>query len=149
MIQRIQTIYLILAILTLAAFQFAPVIQYEAPEVKYLRKVAAWDVKHFVNGYYVFVVPILGGIAAGFSLISIFLFKQRNVQALLCWVAMFFHLLSAGFIYYFFRTKETPIDIVYTIWNLSAIPPVVFLLLAYFAIQKDEALVKSMDRLRD
>jgi hypothetical protein len=37
---------------------------------------------------------------------------------------------------------------VYTPWNAIAILPVVFLLLAYRGIQKDEALIKGLDRLR-
>ncbi|MBX2903447.1 MAG: DUF4293 domain-containing protein [Chitinophagales bacterium] len=149
MIQRIQTIYLVLAILTIVAYLFAPVIQYEALDVNYVRNLPTWEVAYFVSGYYVFVAAILSAIAAGFSLIAIFLFSKRGIQSLLCWVAILFHLLAVGYVYYVFQTKETPIDIIYTAWNLAAIPPLVFLLLAYFAIQKDEALIKSMDRLRD
>lgn len=149
MIQRVQTIYLLLAILSVAAFQFAPVIRYEAPDIQYVRNLAAWDVSKFISGYFVFVVPILDGIAAGFSLIAIFLYKKRNIQSLLCWIAILLHLAVVAHIAYFFQTTNTPIDIIYTLWNLAAIPPVVFWLLAHFAIQKDEALVKSMNRLRD
>jgi multidrug transporter EmrE-like cation transporter len=135
--------------MALVGFQFAPVIRFEAPEVKYIRQVPAWDVKFFAIGYFFFVIPILGGIAAGLSLIAIFLYRKRNLQSIFCLLAIFFHLLAVGYIFYFFQTKETPIDIVYTVWNLVALPPVVLLGLAYWAIQKDEALVKSMDRLRD
>lgn len=149
MIQRIQTIYLILVILSLAAFQFAPVINYEAPDVNYVRNMPAWEVSYFMSGYFVFIVPILCGVAAVLALLAIFFFKNRKVQSFLCWAAIPFHLIAVAYIFYVFQTKETPIDIIYTLWNLTAVPPVLFLLLAISAIKKDEALVKSMDRLRD
>jgi len=149
MVQRIQTIYLLLAISTIAAFLFAPVIRYEAPDIKYVSDIQAWDVKPFISGYYVFIVAILEGIAIGFSLIAIFLYKRRQFQVILSWLALLLHASSAAYIFYYFQTKENPIDIIYTVWNLAAIPPVIFLLLAIINIKKDEALVKSMDRLRD
>ncbi|MCS6819151.1 MAG: DUF4293 domain-containing protein [Chitinophagales bacterium] len=149
MIQRIQTIYLIFAIATVVAFLFAPVIQFEAPEVKYIRNMPAWDVKFYFKGYYYFIVLIAESFAIGLSLLSIFLFKRRAVQALLCLVAIVFHVLAFAYIVYYFRTKETPIDIIFTYWNIAAIPPVIFWLLAYRGIKKDDELIKSMERLRD
>ena len=138
-----------MAIAAMTAFLFAPVIRFEAPDVQYVRDMAAWDVKPYALGYFIFLVAILEGVAIGFSLLAVFLFKQRNVQASFCLIALLVHVAAAAYIYYFFQTKETPIDILYTWWNLAALPPVVFLLLAYLGIKKDEALVKSMDRLRD
>ncbi len=149
MLQRIQTIYLLLAIATIAAFLFAPVIRYEAADINYVNNVQAWDVKPFISGYYVFIVAILEGIAIGFALIAIFLFKRRAFQVAFSWIALFFHLATAAYIFYFFQTKENPIDIIYTAWNPAAIPPVIFILLAIINIKKDDALVRSMDRLRD
>ena len=149
MLQRIQTVYLLMAIAAMTAFLFAPVIRYEAPDVQYVRDIAAWDVKPFAMGYFIFLVAILEGVAMGFSLIAVFLFKQRGLQMGFCLIALLVHLAATAYIYFFFQTKETPIDILYTWWNLAAIPPAVFLLLAYMGIKKDEALVKSMDRLRD
>jgi len=149
MLQRIQTIYLLLAIATIASFLFAPVIRFEAADIKYVNDVQAWDIKPFISGYFVFIVAILEGIAIGFSLIAIFLYKRRSFQVALSWLALFLHAACAAYIYYYFQTKENPIDIIYTLWNLAAIPPVIFLILAIINIKKDEALVKSMDRLRD
>lgn len=149
MLQRIQTIYLLLAITTIAAFLFAPVIRYEAPDIKYVNDLQAWDVKPFISGYFIFIIAILEGIAIGFSLIAIFLYKRRAFQIALSWLALLLHAACAAYIFYFFQTKENPIDIIYTVWNLAAIPPLIFLILAIINIKKDEALVKSMDRLRD
>jgi hypothetical protein len=149
MLQRIQTIYLLLAVAAMAAFLFAPVIRYEATDINYVNDVQAWDVKPFISGYFVFIVAIFEGIAIGFSLLAIALYKRRPLQIVLAWLAMLLHISSAAYIFYYFQTKENPIDIIYTLWNLAALPPVLFLLLAIFGIKKDEALVKSMDRLRD
>ncbi len=149
MLQRIQTVYLLLAIASIVAFLFAPVIRYEATDINYVKDLPAWDVKPFFSGYYFFVVLIFEGIAVGLSLIAIFLFKRRQLQLGFCWMVLFFHLATTAYIFYFFQTKATPIDIIYTLWNLAAIPPAIFVALAYHHIKKDEQLVKSMDRLRD
>ncbi len=148
MIQRIQTVYLILAILTIAAFAFVPVVRYESPDFKLVRALAGWDVKHFYEGYFIFLNIIFLGISAGVALLSIFLFKKRSLQSALTLFAILPILTSAGYIFYFFQTKESSLDMVYTPWNAIAILPVVFLLLAYRGIQKDEALIKGLDRLR-
>ena len=147
MLQRVQTIYLLLAILTIAGFCFAPGIQYQSLEGS-LKNVAIWDVKYFFKGYLFFINPILLGIAAGLALISIFLYKKRSLQMTLTLLSIVPILASVAYTLYFFQTKETALDILYTAWNALAILPVIFLVLAYRGIKKDEELIKGLDRLR-
>jgi hypothetical protein len=148
MLQRIQTIYLLLALLSIAGLAFAPVIRYENIDLKFVRDLAAWDVKHFYKGYFIFINIISLGISAGLILLSIFLYKKRGLQSALALLAILPVLTVESYVLYFFQTKESSMDMLYTAWNLVAILPVVFLLLAYRGIRKDEELIKGLDRLR-
>jgi hypothetical protein len=74
------------------------------------------------------------------SLVDIFLFKNRNLQARICLAVMF-----AGIVYYIFMAVKQPI-----IGWYSALPMAAVLLhfLARKRILMDEKLVRSLDRIR-
>lgn len=146
MIQRIQTVFLFLAIVSLALFLYQPLIQMEGPG--FLDQLHGIDVTHRYNGYIYYINLIFTAIAAGITLLNIFLFKKRQIQMLLCWFAIVFIGAAVAFVYYRYQTKIFNGDVVFTYWNLLALAAALFEVLAFVYIKKDEELVKSLDRLR-
>ncbi len=150
MIQRIQTIFLLLAIVALGLFLWMPLITVESG--KFTDAVKGFYIAHtlpFMDVPYIyFINAILTGIAAGFTLIAIFLFKKRSVQMLLCWFAIVFIVTAQAFVYYKYQTKVFIGDVILTPWNLLSFVAIAFEMLAFAYIRKDEETIKSMDRLR-
>jgi hypothetical protein len=148
MIQRVQTLYLLIAISTIALFLTAPAIRYESQDGIVNFNVPAWDVVVFISGYYVYFTLIFAAIASALSIIAVFLFKYRKVQLLITRIAMLPVLLSGLTVLYVFLTKETSLDMIYYYGNILVLLPLAFLFLAQKAIKKDEDLIRSLDRVR-
>ena len=146
MIQRIQTVFLLLAVIALGLFLWQPLIQLDVPHNPIAVK--GWEVTQRYNGWIYFINVIFTGTAIGLSLIGIFLYKSRDLQMLICWFAIVMIAAAEGFVFYQYRTYVFPGDVIFTLWNLLAAAAVVFEILAYIYIRKDENMVKSMDRLR-
>jgi hypothetical protein len=146
MIQRIQSVFLFLSIVLLALFLYLPLIQMEG--TGYTEDMHGIDVTYFANGYIYYINLIFTSIAAGITLINIFLFKKRNLQMLLCWFAIVFIASAEAFVYYRYQTKVFNGDVILTYWNLLALAAALFQVFAFVYIKKDEELVKSLDRLR-
>lgn len=150
MIQRIQTVFLLLSAIILGLFLWLPLIGVEAKA--FTDSIPGWQIGHTLPvadvPYIIFFNAILTGTAIGFTLINIFLFKKRNIQMLLCWFSILFIVTAECFVYYKYQTKVFMGDVILTPWNILAIVAVVLQILAFVFIRKDEELVKSLDRLR-
>ncbi len=138
MIQRVQTIYLLLAALACIAFIFVPFGQIKTPE----GGAETWAIKQ--------VTPIMISaiVVAAVSLISIFLFKNRKAQMKVVLVNIILSVVVIG-LFVFGVTQH--IGLRNYVFGIGAILPLFILLfnmLAYGSIKSDENLVKSMDRLR-
>ena len=154
MIQRIQTVFLLVALVTLGLFLWLPLLRLEAPHfpphdykgwevyIRYSGKIS------FMSGYLYFVNAILAGTAAGLTLINIFLFKQRNLQILLCWFSIVFIISAQSFVFYQYQTTVFLGDVILRKWNLFSLIAVAAEILALVYINKDEQTIKSLDRLR-
>ena len=151
MIQRLQTVFLLLAIVLLGLFLWMPLIGVEGLKFKYT--IQGWELSRtlrFMEQPYIYYFnSIFTGTAIGFSLIAIFLFKKRSLQMLFCWFAILFVISAEAFTYYNYQTYVSDGDVLLTYWNLLAVGAVVLQLLAVIYIKKDENLLKSVDRLRD
>lgn len=140
MIQRIQTIWLLLA----SACSFATLanrISFFSGNklVENISKFVPLTVRENV---FILILTISVAVAA---LVSIFFFKDRKMQMKVVAAVTGFSVLNI--VLYFLQTK----NYVEGKMDLTAIVPFavpVFLLLAINAIWKDEKLVKSVDRLR-
>jgi peptidoglycan/LPS O-acetylase OafA/YrhL len=147
MIQRIQTLFLLLAAICsflLFAFPFASV----PAKVENSALFSNDTVYNLSDNYALLAFYALVGVIA---LAAIFLFNNRPRQIMVGKVAMGIHLLAIILTIVFFsqdavmQSETTPND------QLGLYAPIiglVMLILAVRAIQKDEKLVKSMDRLR-
>jgi hypothetical protein len=150
MIQRIQTVFLLLSAIMLGLFLWFPLIAVESTAFK--NPIPGWQIGHTlpVSGvpYIIFFNAILTGTAIGFTLLNIFLYKKRKVQLMLCWFAILFIACAESFVYYKYQTKVFLGDVLLTPWNILAIVAVILQILAFIYIRKDEELIRSVDRLR-
>lgn len=135
MIQRIQTVYLILGILLNSALYFTPLYGHA------LKDPSSW-----------ITIAISAAIALAtlVILISIFLYKNRPKQVQLVKISMFLQIIGLGFLIgIFFSLGGVGLFLYEEV--LSLLLPIVTLLFQYLAIRKikkDEDLVRSMDRIR-
>jgi peptidoglycan/LPS O-acetylase OafA/YrhL len=145
MIQRIQSIWLLLAALTNAGlFYFClysgHVMENGADTVKYLR----------VSDHYPSLLIAL--VTVLLPLVTIFMFKNRKRQRSMIFVSI---LVCLSFISMtlirvnkFTRQVPAPTDTTYRVAAILPALAIIFLILAIRGISKDEKLVKSLDRLR-
>jgi len=135
MLQRIQTIYLLLAAVCSGGLS----------QVLPLRTTDANIAFAFDSIEYV----ILFSASTLLSLISIFLFKTRQTQFVLGRLNIILNLILLGlFIYRLLTVSGETANSEKGIGLLLPILSIVLLVFANKAIKKDEALVKSVDRLR-
>lgn len=155
MIQRIQTIYLLLATVAMSLTLFLPLVTIWQGGNELVVKA------FFLDGEIGFKAPlpiymgIVLAVATLLPLVTIFLFKSRLTQIRLCVSEIVLLLGSATFIaLYCYRLcdllSEVIADINFTLGIASLMPVVAIILvsLAIRGIAKDEALVRSLDRIR-
>lgn len=133
MIQRIQSIYLLLA--SAAAFLLLRFPYYYVAAPNYLE----------INGAGQYSTLIGLAFSASVSLIAIFLFSNRTLQLRIAIANFLLTCLLGYFIYKII--SEHPVG-GFTIFALALIAIPVFQILAAIRIIKDERLVKQTDRLR-
>jgi Domain of unknown function (DUF4293) len=137
MIQRIQTVYLIIALLTTGLLPFL---------------FPLWTLsdskQFFFMGNQLYVV--LFGLSTSLSLLSILFYKKRQHQFVIGRLNMILNLILLGlFVYRSLNISGEAVSVSEKgIGMFLPIVAIVFLVLANKAIKKDEDLVKSVDRLR-
>ena len=136
MLQRIQTVYLLLCLAVSAVLPFfCSLWTEESGKVVYFTEVKT--------------TMIAFGLSALLALISIFSFKKRQNQFVLNRLNIILNFILLGFFVY--RTLSLPGETEVSEKGIGIVLPaisIVLLVLANKAIKKDENLVKSVDRLR-
>ena len=136
MLQRIQTVYLLLAVITSAGLIF----------VFSLWENSAGEAVYAQDQLIAFGMFLA---SAALALVSIFMFKNRKLQFVLGRLNIILNLFLLGVFVYWSLTLPGEMDISEKgIGMFLPIISIVFLVLANKAIKKDEDLVKSVDRLR-
>jgi hypothetical protein len=137
MIQRIQTIYLTLALL------ISGVLPYLLP----LWKTNDGKDFYFMNNM---AYTLLFGLSTTLCLLSILFYKKRQNQFVINRLTIILNLILLGlFVYYSLNLSGEAVAVSEKgIGMFLPIVAIVFLVLANKAIKKDEDLVKSVDRLR-
>jgi hypothetical protein len=151
MIQRIQTIYLLLAAVALASSFFLPFATASGDS----GALAASGENYFSDGAF-WAAEIPGGLAlpvlAALAFLGIFWYKNRPRQMQLAGLTALLALLGVLTVFGlgYPHAQRLPAGTVAQWFPGSVVPAlaIVLLLLAYRAIRKDEALVRSSDRLR-
>jgi len=136
MIQRIQSVYLLIAALLAGVLPLILSLWTNNDGLEIFAKNELW-------------ISIAFFASAALALIAIFLFKNRQNQFVLNRLNMILNLFLLGFFVY--RSLNLSGEVSTSEKGIGMLIPVfsiVFLVLANRAIQKDENLVKSVDRLR-
>ena len=155
MIQRIQTVYLLLATALMSLTLFLPLATIWQGGNEIIIK--AW----FADGTVGFKAPlplylgIILSVATALPFVTIFLYKKRMTQIRLCVSEIVLLLGSAAFIaLYCYRMCDVLAELMQELnfmLGFAALMPVVAIIpmvLAIRGIAKDEALVRSLDRIR-
>lgn len=156
MIQRIQTVYMLLALVCLTIFYFVPFgslfIGSEVDLCSYPINVFGVDVQMAEGLEHFSVIPLLVliSITALAVLVTIFLFKHRIAQIRLCAFSMIMSLGCTGLSFFYLYKIADKFGGDYSVTILIVLPIIacILLYLAMRAVARDEALVKSIDRIR-
>jgi hypothetical protein len=152
MIQRIQTIYLLMALVALASMVVFPLAtisdKFDHVFVFSYNHLHASDAG-LIDTYLVLPTAIFFSLLIGF--ITIFLYKNRKRQMTWCFLHMAVNLVIGIIIfikYYQFRHLYVGGSDSLSFTSLCPIIAVILDYLAYRGIKKDDELVKSIDRIR-
>lgn len=157
MIQRIQSVYLLLVVVSLAAMFFFPLASFIGGEkdqlVLFIYQLVSEvpDSQPDVPSYFIYPNLALVSLSIVISFVSIFLFKNRKRQMILVRLVLLLilGLIGAFFFYYAVTLEEiSGIAANYEIGSYMPLIAFVFLVLAYRGIMNDEKLIRSADRLR-
>ncbi|MFO7789314.1 MAG: DUF4293 domain-containing protein [Bacteroidota bacterium] len=152
MIQRIQTLYLIGAVIIGIVMFFIPLghlIPAENIVVDLYHNGVVND-QLLENAYKTPPLTVLLGITTGLSLLIIFLYKHRVLQMRLSGINIFLNIGLIGLILFYMFDAAKTLDADKD-FNVAIILPVVSIIFLYLAIRnigKDEARVKAADRIR-
>jgi len=155
MIQRIQSIYLLLTTLLPALFikgSFLRFINNSGSEI-YINLKGLWQSSETGNDELIMrlaflsVIPILIFIL---SITAIFLFRKRKIQLKLSGAIILLAIMHIGLMLYyiFWVTGKFQVELVPVYRMFIPVLILIFGILAYLGIRKDENLVKSLERLR-
>ena len=136
MIQRIQSVYLLIVVLLGAVLPFF---------------LPVWSTEEGTSVFATdqFMIMTVFGASAILALITIFLYKKRKLQISLGRLNIILNFILLGFFVYWSLTLPGEMQISQKgIGMFLPILSIVFLAMANKAIKKDEALVKSADRIR-
>ncbi|SFD85216.1 DUF4293 domain-containing protein [Thermophagus xiamenensis] len=155
MIQRIQTLYLFFAaLLTGSLFFFSLAEMANMQEYYELTWRGIFRIEQDASETLVIpgiALSILTIATTAVSFFTIFLFKKRILQIRLCGLNMGFLPGLSGLIYYMGKTGAKNLGVTDLSFNLPLILPLIALILVFLAMRaigKDEALVRSIDRIR-
>ncbi len=154
MIQRIQSIYLLLALAFGVSMFFTQQISFTTESMNYILNFkgilqetqGAWEVISSTVALTILLIltPLV-------SLVTILLYKKRLVQIRLCAANIGLLLGTTGLIYYFGREAAKQLPDTVLSYNITAVFPLIAAVLTYLALRaigKDEALIRSVDRIR-
>jgi hypothetical protein len=155
MLQRIQSIYLLLASLAIFALFFFPLVHNVyingQPVTIMVTGVFTDTGGHQAHTQFFVALTAATAIVGLIPLVIIFLYKNRKQQIALCWSAI---LVIIGYSFWMSQMAKGvmgAIEIDTHNWGIGLFLSTISILLiifAYKAIQRDEKLVKSADRLR-
>ncbi|MBQ2702307.1 MAG: DUF4293 domain-containing protein [Alistipes sp.] len=153
MIQRIQTLYLLIATALMAVTIFTPMAQFFDGTQEYTLTAFALKDAAGVTAQPTIYMGILLALAGVLPFIVIFLFKNRQLQIRLCAAEIVLLVGSSVVMGIYYYLSARLFDSVNGLGNLKlgVIMPllsIVFVALATRAIFRDEVLVRSLDRIR-
>jgi len=153
MIQRIQTVYLLLAAILIALVHFLPIAKFltDSNSIIVFRSSGFFNEQTAVGVLPALPLFILITVVLLLYLVAIFLFRNRNLQARICRLNILLQIGSIGLmIFYFIHTYKQMACVGFTS-KIAIFFPLISIILTWLAIRgivKDEALVRSVDKIR-
>ncbi len=154
MIQRIQSVYLLVATALIGFLFFFPFASFVVEQDMSMYHISIKGLIPDVSAAKpIFsVIPIIILISASIVTLmaSIMLFKRRMLQIKICILNIVLTLGLQGLIYYFVNVSKQQLG-AQTSFSIIFVFPIIAAILSYLAIRgiaKDEKLIRSMDRLR-
>lgn len=154
MIQRIQSLHLLIAAIFMTIFAFAPYMTLSTPDADYRLTTTGLETIASENAITVstqnYTLAILSLLTALLSLITIFLFKNRKLQVLVCrinlllYITLYIVMILYG---YFTYTDLHPTAFATTTYVIFPVCAIIVNSLAISGIQKDERMVKDSERM--
>ena len=154
MIQRIQSIYLFVAAMLFLFLFSNPIAQLQINESLLLelfhnKIMSVSDTQ--IEPIPTWPITILISIIIGIGLGTLFLYKKRSVQMRLCIFNILLMFGLVGLIWFFVKYTMNKLGGIDSVFLWPIVVPFISIVLTYLAykgIQKDDALVKSYDRIR-
>lgn len=147
MIQRIQTVYLIIAAILLSLLFLIPFAEIAKDGMVYLFDFKGVSANGTLkeNGY---VISVLTGIIIVLQGIAILSFKNRirQIRLLVISILLMLGLLGMFFFFTYYTFSDAQVS-----FKISIVFPLIAIILDYMAIRaigKDEKLIRSIDRIR-
>ena len=153
MIQRIQTVFLIIATILLAFMLFMPIAEVVRPMDEAVFGLGFNGLKSAEGAGTIlssYPLSILIALCLTLCIVTIFLFKKRMLQIRLSVANSILLLGLQGLAFYYVKSAETVLegDGSYTLIFTFPLVSAILVFLALRAIARDEALVRSLNRLR-
>lgn len=152
MIQRKQTIFLLLAFIATMVCLCCPVAYFQPLEmgVNCIMRNLWLDKGNSITDFSVWPLFALLVLSTVLSLYTIFLYKKRKIQVALCLLNILFLLgWNIVYIYYIYQiTLSTRSNYIFTITAVLPLLSLILILLAHKSIIADEKLIRSIDRIR-
>lgn len=152
MIQRIQSVYLLIAAILMAVVVCTPLaVLLGVSDSFYLFK----SVGIFADGsrfvYPSWAIAACAGVSALISFVAIFLFKKRKVQIKMCYISIILIILFYAAFAFYLSAGQTALDAKFTKVEYGLALPAISLVLTVLALSKikaDERLIQSLNRIR-
>lgn len=155
MIQRIQTLFLLAALLLVSSLFFMPFVKLLGMDNEFYELSIKGVTKISAEGEAItektMALSILIAAIALLLFFSIFLFKNRILQMRICIYNMLLLVGSLGLGFFFFRNISQQLDTpnhTFTVAVTFPLLAIILIFLAFRNIRKDEILVRSVDRIR-
>lgn len=152
MIQRIQTIFLLLAALFMGATTFFPLFEISFGEIILKLFSLNIGVDYATWGIFTWVIFTFAVFTAILPLINIFLYKMRKLQISIALLTAFFivayYVIALVSLNIYLDRIPTSYTLNIQIGIIFPVIALIFDLLAVWKIKKDEKLVRSLDRIR-
>lgn len=147
-IQRIQSVYLLIAVILMVVFAFFPALTFELGGRQFVYgalEAGKVGVTH-IDPLMLMLVVLISLLA----LIDIFLFKNLQRQMTVCFVDIIIGLamLVAICIHAFYLYSKDGVTLTWQWYLLLPILSIVFLMLAHKAMSRDKKMLRDSDRLR-
>jgi hypothetical protein len=162
MIQRIQSLYLLMVIIAYSLLFFFPIASYKTVPVDIVALTLVTPTNNITSFSLLKItsdkfssnstIPLIAVVVilALAVMVTIFLYKKRLLQIKITAIILLAHIGFIAALFYFADSvaKKVGVEAAYETGAYIALIPLVFLVLANRSIRRDEKMVRSTDRLR-